>query len=113
MRTLLAALLTLLLLGPAYAQKTKSVLTTEINTNFADNTTGAITPAILRNTTIDMINSCPQYPGVNAQIGTSYTLTTADFGQLVTTNNAGAVTFNLPQAGSNVSSLSFFTQNLG
>src|SRR6516162_208408 len=113
MRTLLAALLTLLLLGPAYAQKTKSVLTTEINTNFADNTTGAITPAILRNTTIDMVNSWQQYPGVNAQAGTTYTLTTSDFGQLVTTSNAAAITFNLPQAVGSFSSFSFFTQNLG
>ena len=113
MRTLLAALLTLLLLGPAYAQKTKSVLTTEINTNFADNTTGAITPAILRNTTIDMVNSWQQYPGVNAQAGTTYTLTTSDFGQLVTTSNAAAITFNLPQAVGSFSSFAFFAANNG
>jgi hypothetical protein len=41
----------------AYAQKTKGALTTEVNTNWPDNTTGAITPALLRATVLDIINS--------------------------------------------------------
>jgi hypothetical protein len=51
-----AALLCALAL-PAYAQKTKAALTTEINTNWADNTTGAITPSVLRSTVLDIVNS--------------------------------------------------------
>jgi hypothetical protein len=42
---------------PAHAQKTKAVLTTEINTNWPDNVVGAITPAILRSTVIDILSS--------------------------------------------------------
>ena len=42
---------------PAHAQKTKAALTTEINTNWPDNTNGAITPAILRSTILDLVNS--------------------------------------------------------
>jgi hypothetical protein len=51
------------LMSPAYAQKTKAAITTEINTNFADNNTGAITPALLRSTTLDLVNSYVDYNG--------------------------------------------------
>jgi hypothetical protein len=37
----------------------RSTLQSEVNTNFADNTSGAITPALLRSTLLDMINSMP------------------------------------------------------
>ncbi|HEX8838205.1 MAG TPA: hypothetical protein VF748_14785 [Candidatus Acidoferrum sp.] len=58
MRKFALALLALALLAsPAHAQKTKANMTTEINTNLPDNTTGLITPAILRSTLIDMVNS--------------------------------------------------------
>lgn len=58
MKKLIAGLaIALLLASPAYAQKTKAQLTTEVNANFPDNTTGLITPAIQRTTLIDMINS--------------------------------------------------------
>lgn len=43
--------------GPSYGQKTKSQITTEINTLFPDNTVGAITPARLRQVTTDIVNS--------------------------------------------------------
>jgi len=56
-RILAAAALLCALALPAYAQKTKAALTTEINTNWADNTTGAITPSVLRSTVLDIINS--------------------------------------------------------
>jgi hypothetical protein len=42
---------------PAHAQKSKAALTSEINTNWPDNTSQAITPAILRSTVIDIVNS--------------------------------------------------------
>lgn len=58
MRKLIAVLSSLLLaVSPAYAQKTKANLITELGTNLPDNTTGLITPAILRTTLTDMINS--------------------------------------------------------
>lgn len=54
---LLAVLLSLWLCAPVYAQQSKSALTTEINTDFADNTTGAITAALVRTVTTDIVNS--------------------------------------------------------
>ena len=71
MRKLALAFVALLLVAPAHAQKTKPNMTTEINTNLPDNTTGLITPAILRSTLIDMVNSWyglvdPTNPGTSA-----------------------------------------------
>lgn len=58
MKKLLSALFICLLSTAAYPQaKTKTVITNEVSTNMADNTTGAITPAILRNALYDIINS--------------------------------------------------------
>lgn len=91
----------LLAITPAYAQtgspQTKPALTTEINTNFPDNTLGLITPALLRQTTLDMMTSAQQYRAVNPQTGTTYTVIAADYGQLITLNNAAAVAVSLPQ----------------
>jgi hypothetical protein len=56
-QNVLAAFALLCAATPSYAQKTKAVLTTEINTNWPDNTTQAITPAILRSTVLDIVNS--------------------------------------------------------
>jgi hypothetical protein len=60
MKRLLIALCLLLPL-PAQAQKSKAALVSEVNVNWPDNTTGAITPALLRNTVIDIINSYTNY----------------------------------------------------
>src|SRR5216684_3759455 len=58
MNKLLITLFALLLaVMPAHAQKTKAVLTTEINTNWPDNTSGQITPSLLRSTVLDLVNS--------------------------------------------------------
>jgi hypothetical protein len=58
MKRFLAALACLLVLSaPAYAQKTKTAIVSEVNVNWPDNTTGLITPALLRSTVIDIINS--------------------------------------------------------
>lgn len=57
MRKILALLALLALVSPAEAQKTKAAITTEINSFFADNTTGQITPAKLRTVTTDIVNS--------------------------------------------------------
>lgn len=47
----------LCLLPPAQAQQTKTAMIAEINTNWPDNTTGLITPALLRSTVTDIVNS--------------------------------------------------------
>lgn len=57
MKRLLLALCFFLSSVPAYAQQSKTALVSEVNVNWPDNTTGAITPALLRNTVIDIINS--------------------------------------------------------
>jgi hypothetical protein len=75
---------------------TKQALLAEVSTNFADNTTGAITPAITRTTHNDEINSWQQAPQVNTQLGTTYTLLTSDYGQVVLFNNASPVAVSLP-----------------
>lgn len=49
--------LCVLLVYPAYAQKTKAQLNTEIGTNFPDNNSGVITPQNLRTVTGDIVNS--------------------------------------------------------
>ncbi len=58
---LLSSVAVLLSVTAALAQtgspKTTGSLNTEINTNFPDNTSGAITPAIARQTTLDMVFS--------------------------------------------------------
>lgn len=56
-RRILAAVILLCVITPAHAQKTKAALTTEINTNWPDNAVGTITPALLRSTVIDIVNS--------------------------------------------------------
>jgi hypothetical protein len=112
MKKLFTILAAICLIIPAHAQKSKSTLQTEINTNFPDNSAGSITPSILRSTTIDMLNSWQQYTGVNAQVGTSYTIQASDYGQLVTFNNTGATTVSIPQATGSFATFNFLTSNL-
>src|SRR5215831_2928793 len=82
------------------AQKNKTQLTNEINTNYPDNTSGLITPLILRTTTIDQVNSWQQAPAVNTRGSGegAYTIATTDFGQMVIVTNALGEAIALPQA---------------
>jgi hypothetical protein len=58
LRRICAALVALCMVAsPSFAQKSKATLDAEVNTNWADNTTGAITPSLLRSTVIDTISS--------------------------------------------------------
>lgn len=68
------------------AQSTRADLTTEINTNFADNTAGAITPAVARATYLDMLASFEMVNGTGVGdaaypmvAGDRYVYTTANF----------------------------------
>lgn len=97
MKRLFVALAVLAALAqPAFAQKSKSVLGAEISSQFPNNTTGAITPSILRSVTGDFVNSWQQYPTVNAQTGTTYTFLAADYGAIVTFDNTAATAATLP-----------------
>lgn len=94
------ALLIMLLPVTSFAQtgtaKIKSVLSAEISSCFPDQTTGAITPAIMRACLQDFLASWQQFPAVNAQTGITYTFAAGDYGALVTFNNTNPVAVSLP-----------------
>lgn len=114
MKNLLNSLLALLMfVAPATAQSTKPQLNTEVSTNFPDNTTGAITPAILRTTVNDFISSWQQAPRVNAQTGTTYAFVVGDYGYLVTFSNGSPVAVTLPQATSTFATWNAMVCNKG
>lgn len=108
-RILLALALLALGIAPALAQKTKSQLNSEVSTNLPDNTTGAITPAILRTTLNDLIASWQQYGGVNTQGALNYTVAVSDYGQVINLTNSGSVAVTLPQA---TGSFQFFSTTI-
>lgn len=99
MKRFFAALAALIFLSaPTYAQQTKDQLNSEVSANFPDNSSGLITPAILRTTVNDIIASFDQALRVNAQNGTTYAFTVGDYGYLVTFSNANPVAVSLAQA---------------
>jgi len=69
--------LALLLASPAFAQSSKVTLDAEIDTNWPDNTSGAITPALLRNTVKDIVASYVDWLVCTAQGGIVYWNSTA------------------------------------
>ena len=73
----LVAMLVLSFAAKAQTTKTRAVLTTEINTNFADNNTGNITPAIARTTYLDMLASTPMI-NATAVGNTNYPMVAGD-----------------------------------
>lgn len=82
----------------AQTQKTRSALTTEINTNFADNTSGAITPAIARTTYLDFLASW-QVIAATSVANADYPMTASDRYVYTTTAALAAVrTITLPAA---------------
>lgn len=97
MRKILALLALLALVSPAEAQKTKAAITTEINSFFADNTSGQITPAKLRTVTTDIVNSyvdwlsCTGTGGlVYWSAGTPTCIIAGTAGQFLRTNGGAA-----------------------
>ncbi len=102
MRYLLLAIALWFLAMPAHAQtgtfKTKQALQAEISSCFPDNSTGAITPQVMRQCTLDFVASWQQGMGVNSQPGASYTVQLSDNGQTITTTSASAVAVTLPTA---------------
>lgn len=98
---------------PCLAQKTKAVMNAEITANLPNNTTGSITPAVVRATLTDMVNSWQQFTGVNAQVGTTYAVVVGDYGQLLTFTNGSAVAVSLPQAIGSFTTFNAYFTNLG
>src|SRR5216684_2081651 len=93
--------------------KPKATLNAEVATCFPDQTTSAITPAIMRQCVLDFIASWQQSAAVNPQAGTSYTIAASDYGQLVTFNNASPVAVTIPQASGSFALFNVFVRNLG
>jgi hypothetical protein len=71
-KKLLAALLLFVAPVAANAQSSKSTIVSSINTNFADNTSGAITAALLRSVTTTMVSSYVDYQTCGIQGGIIY-----------------------------------------
>lgn len=113
MRKIALLLAALLFAAPAQAQQTKAAMTTEINTNFLDNTTGLITPAITRTTTIDMTNSWQQATQTRTITAASDTIVVGDYGHLLTYNNAGGVAVSIAQATGSFSTYNVWIKNIG
>ncbi len=77
MKKLLAALLVTTSIVAAHAQSSKVTIDAEIDTNWPDNTSGAITPAILRSTVKDIVASYVDWLVCSAQGGIVYWNSTA------------------------------------
>lgn len=113
-RIILATFLALGFVFPAHAAvKTKSALTSEINSQFPNNNAGSITPAILRSVTGDIVDSSQQTPVVNAQVGTTYTILLGDFGKVITLNNASSIAIAIPQANGSFTNFNVYVSNEG
>ncbi len=76
----------------------KGTLNSTVNTIFQDNTSGNITPFLLRQGFLDVVSSMQQFGCISAQTGTTYTFLTGDYGCLVTFRNGSAVSASLPAA---------------
>ncbi len=98
MRRSLTVFFALLLASPAYPQSSKLSLDSEINTNWPDNTSGLITPALLRSTVTDIVASYVDWLTCTVQGGIVYWNSTATptclaagtSGQFLKTQGAGA-----------------------
>lgn len=117
-RSLIALIAVVGFIVPALAQtgtaKSKSSLQTELNNCFPTQLTGYITPSIALGCFSDMLASWQQYAKVNAQTGTTYTVQTSDYGQLVTFNNSSPVAVSLPAAtATGFTPFSFYASDLG
>lgn len=99
-----ALLIILLLLADsgfssALAQSTRSTLTTEINTNFADNSSGLITPALARATYLDMLASWQMTNGTGVG-DAAYPMVAGDRYVYTTATLTTGRTWTLPPASS-------------
>jgi len=112
-KLIFAALAMTVAMTPAWAQKSKPSMTTEITNSLPDQSTGGVTPAIMRSVLTDMVNSWQQYAAVNSQVGTSYTVQASDYGQIVQLNNASPISVTLPAPTGSFTTFNVFIYNLG
>lgn len=109
----LLILFALVLAYPAYAQFSKSTISSQITSQFPDQNLGQITPATTRAFLNNLLASYQQYAGLNKQVGTSYTIQASDYGQLVTFNNGGTVNVTLtPANATGFSTFNFYIENI-
>jgi hypothetical protein len=78
---------------------TKTLLVSNINNVYKDNTSGAIDPPHLRAQEIDEVNSWQQAPAINLVTGAAYNIQVDDYGQLLTFT-AATVAVSIPAASS-------------
>lgn len=105
--------LVLLAAVPAYAQFSKSTISSSISTQFPDQTTGQITPATTRAFLNGLLNSYQQYAGFNKQVGVTYSIQPSDYGQIVTFNNTSTVNVALsPASALGLTVFNFYAQNV-
>jgi hypothetical protein len=92
----------LLLAAPAHAQKTPTALVSEVDLNLADNTSGLITPAIVRTTLIDIINSMLTVlasPSINSTFNSVYGTPTVSSGACGAGSNGTIASGSVNQSG--------------
>jgi hypothetical protein len=82
----------------AHAQtaKPKATLQSEVTSQLPNNTTGQITPSVMRSVLGDMIASDQQYPGVNYQVAGSYTVAASDYGAIIKFTTQTTSSLSLP-----------------
>lgn len=113
MRIRYALIALLLLCAPAHAQQTKAAMTTTIGNCFPTQSVGAITPATVVTCLTTLINSYQQYTTVRTVTGTTDTLATTDYGNLIRYNSASPVAVTLAQATGTFGAFNFFATNNG
>lgn len=96
------AILTGIWMAAAFAQtpSSKTSLYTQITGCFPDNVSGLITPAITRQCLNNIVASFQQYTGVNPQVGTTYTIQSSDYGQLIQFTSSSPVAVTVSAASS-------------
>ena len=103
MKKLIAILACLpLLASPAHAQKTPTALISEVDLNLADNTSGLITPAIVRTILIDIINSMLAVlssPAINSTFNSVYGTPTVSAGACGAGSNGSIASGSVNQSG--------------
>jgi hypothetical protein len=105
--------LLLLLAAPAHAQQNKVAMTATIASCFPTQSVGAITPASVVTCLTTLINSYQQATQVRTVTGTTDTLATTDYGNLIRYSSASPVAVTLSQATGTFGTFNFFATNNG
>lgn len=112
MRIRLVILVLALISIPAYAQFSKNTISSQISTQFPDQTTGQITPATTRAFLANLLNSYQQYAGINSQAGAAYTVQNSDYGQIIKFSGGNVAVTLSPANATGFSTFNFYAQNI-